>query len=279
VSEPDACAALVREADKDRFLSALFAPADRRPALHALYAFDLEIASVRDRVSQPLPGEIRLQWWRDVIDGTRESGGDPVAAAIVDAAARYALPVAALHDLIDARTSDLYDEAVRTLADLRDYARRTSSALIALAMRILDGDGPDPGRGEAAGIADAVTRLLVALPRLAARGQVFVPEEVLARHGVRREEIFAGRSGPGLAAALRELRQEARRQLMLAREEVAGLPERFVPAMLPVAVTRLYLDRMERDDYSPFTTAIEVPQWRRQWAMWRAARSPGRIAG
>ncbi len=65
------CEQLVREADKDRFLATLFAPAARRPALFALYAFNAEIARVRDIAREPMPGEIRLQWWREVVEGGR----------------------------------------------------------------------------------------------------------------------------------------------------------------------------------------------------------------
>src|SRR6476659_2869718 len=46
-------AALVRRHDHDRFQTVLFAPAARREALFALYAFNYEIARVRDSVSQP----------------------------------------------------------------------------------------------------------------------------------------------------------------------------------------------------------------------------------
>ena len=69
---PDAfahCEALVRAADRERFLTALFAPADRRNALFALYAFNIEIARVREAVREPLAGEIRLQWWSDALRG------------------------------------------------------------------------------------------------------------------------------------------------------------------------------------------------------------------
>jgi 15-cis-phytoene synthase len=65
------CAELVRTADRDRFVSALFAPAQHRPALHALYAFNVEVARVREVAREPLPGEIRLQWWSEVINGER----------------------------------------------------------------------------------------------------------------------------------------------------------------------------------------------------------------
>src|SRR5215467_1115017 len=89
------CEALVRAADKDRFLAALFAPAEPRRHLFALYAFNGEIARVRELAREVLPGEIRLQWWRDVLNGEArgEVAASPVAAALRDTVARCALPV------------------------------------------------------------------------------------------------------------------------------------------------------------------------------------------
>src|SRR3954452_17343605 len=88
------CEQLVRVADKDRFLATLFAPAEKRGPLFALYAFDLEIAGIRERAREPMPGEIRLQWWRDVLSGERggEAKAHPVAAALTATIARFALP-------------------------------------------------------------------------------------------------------------------------------------------------------------------------------------------
>src|SRR5215813_7255803 len=98
------CEALVRAADKDRYLASLFAPAPARPHLHALYAFASEISRVRDAAREPLPGEIRLQWWRDVLEGEGrgEVSANPVAAALLDTIARCGLPTARLIALIDA---------------------------------------------------------------------------------------------------------------------------------------------------------------------------------
>src|SRR5580693_2470065 len=99
------CEALVRVADKDRFLAALFAPIEHRGALYALYAFNIEIARVREIIREPLAGEIRLQWWNDAIAGN--AAGDvqanPVAAALLAAMARYRLPGELLTGLIAAR--------------------------------------------------------------------------------------------------------------------------------------------------------------------------------
>src|SRR3954463_3398471 len=106
------CEALVREADKDRFLATLFAPAKYRRPLFALYAFNLEIARVRELAREPMPGEIRLQWWRDVFSAA--GGGDvrahPVAAALTDTIVRHRLPLPVFTELIEARAFDLYDD-------------------------------------------------------------------------------------------------------------------------------------------------------------------------
>src|SRR5262249_48021126 len=69
------CEALLRAADRDRFLATLFAPAEHRAALFALYVFNVEITRVREAAREPLAGEIRLQWWSDVLGGGGGGGG------------------------------------------------------------------------------------------------------------------------------------------------------------------------------------------------------------
>jgi phytoene synthase len=274
------CAELVRAADRDRFLSSLFAPAEHRAALHALYAFNVEVARVREVAREPLPGEIRLQWWSEVVNGERaeEAAANPVASALLSVIERHRLAVSALTALIDARCFDLYDDPMARLADLEAYVRKTSSTLLALAAQILAG-----GEGEVtetianpAGIAYAIAGLIRAFPLHAARRQLYVPLEVLERHGVEPQDIFAGRSSKNLSAAFGELQDVARRHLLAAHQQIATLPDAALPAFLPVALVRPSLDRLARRD--PFAPA-ELSPWRRQWLIWRAARNPSRIAG
>ena len=66
------CESLLRAEDDDRWRAILFAPAESRPHLHALYAFSLEIARVRANAGDPMPGEIRYQWWRDALEGAAQ---------------------------------------------------------------------------------------------------------------------------------------------------------------------------------------------------------------
>ncbi|PZU87575.1 MAG: phytoene/squalene synthase family protein [Chelatococcus sp.] len=270
------CAVLVRENDPDRYIATLYAPEARRPALFALYAFSHEIARVRALVSEPLPGEVRLQWWRDLLEGEAqgEAQAHPVAAALLDTIMRYRLPIAPLTSLIEARVFDLYDDPMPSLGDLEGYAGETSSALIRLACLIL-AEGRDPGGATAcghAGVAYALTGLMRAFPWHAAEGQVYLPADILMRNGVTRDDIVRGRGGPGVLYSLKELREIARRHLAKLEGLRETMPPAVLPAFLPVALVEPYLRRMERKGYDPYRTIITLPGWRRQWLIWRAAR-------
>jgi len=269
------CEAVVRAADKDRFLGALFAPLGRRRHLHALYAFNSEIARVREAAREVLPGEIRLQWWRDALSGEArgEVNANPIAAALLDTVAQCGLPREPLLGLIDAHGFDLYDEPMAKLADLDAYGRATEAALMALGARILAG-GAEPAVDAAAapaGVACAIAHRLRSFPADVSRRQMFVPLELLERHGVSREEVEARSNSPGLRAALAELRGHARAALAQFQGARAAIPDRCAPAFLVVEVVPPWLARLDRAAGDPFTP-VELPQWRRQWAIWRAAR-------
>ena len=275
----DRCVQLVREADKDRFLATLFAPAAHRPALFALYAFNCEIVRVRDIAREPMPGEIRLQWWREVVEGIRadEARAHPVAAALLEAMQRYALPGQALANLIEAHTFDLYDDPMPSLAHAEAYAAKTAGALFSLAARVLHGSDVSEPLTRHCGMAYGLTGILRQFPWHAARGQLYVPLDILQRYGASESSIFAGMATPELRAALAEMRLHIRGHLAAANELLATAPVEALPAFLPIALVRPLLKRMEQGGYDPFI-AIEVPQWRRQWALWRAARKPRSMA-
>lgn len=270
------CEGLIRDVDKDRYLASVFAPADKRAHLFALYAFSFEISRVREMVSDPLPGEVRLQWWRDLLEGKArgEARSNPVAAALLDTMKLFRLPAAPLIGLIDARIFDLYDDPMPTVADLEGYCGETCSALVRLASLILAG-GEDPGAADAAGhagVAYAITGLLRAFPWHAMRGQVYVPKEYLLKYGATRDDIASGRGGPGVAAAMADMRQLAREHLKRTRELRTSIAPVIVPAFLPTALVGQYLDLMEKPGYDPFTSVIQSAHWRRQWTLWRQAR-------
>lgn len=275
------CAALVREADRDRWLATLFAPPDRRAALFALYAFNIEIGRVRDVAREPMPGEIRLQWWREVLEGQREgeAAAHPVASALLAGLKRHGIAPERLVGIVDAHQFDLYDEPMGTLDDLDNYGVMTESALLDVAIAILGGAGPQAMmliRG--AGIAATVTAILVNLARHVSRRQMFIPLEVLERHKVDSAEVYAGKTSEALKSALAELRRHARRQMIAARNEGGQVPLTILPALLPLALVGPTLKPMDRRGYEPFDVT-PPSRLRRQWLIWRASRRPERIFG
>ena len=266
------CARTVHELDRDRYIADLFAPAEARKHLFALHAFSAEVARIRDAISDPVLGEIRLQWWRDAL--IAGGGGHPVASALIETIRTFALPLAGFEGLIDARMFDLYDDQMPTRTDLEGYAGETSSALIQLGAIILAG-GHDPRVASAAGhagVAYAMTGLMRALPIHAARGQCYLPADIGAAHGFSRETLAQGRATPELMATLAEMRQIARDHLGRAMPEIRALPISLKPAFLPVALVAPVLDRMDRRDYDPFSGRIDLTPLRRQWIIWRATR-------
>jgi phytoene synthase len=272
------CERLVREVDKDRFLAALFAPEERRPALLALYAFDIEVARVPTMAKQAIAGEIRLQWWREVLQGQRddEARANPVAAALIETMDKYRLARTTLVDLADARTFDLYSDPFATITELEAYAEASRAPVTMCAAAILGIIGTKvPTAARHAAIATVICDLLRSFPSRVSRGHLHVPLDVLNRQGVQPADVFAGHSSDGLLVTLAKMRGLARDHVRAFKELVPAVPAAAVPAFLPAAVIPLYLDRMEAKGYQPFHTAIEIPQWRRQWALWRAARTWG----
>jgi phytoene synthase len=265
-------AATVRSHDYDRYLSDLFITEDKRRHIFALHAFNAEVARVREAVSDPQVGEIRLQWWRDALIG--DDGGHPVARAVKQTIDDFKLPLLAFERLLDARVFDLYDDPMPALNDLEGYAGETSSSLMQLAAIILAG-GRDPGTAEAAGhagVAYAITGLLRALPVHARRGQQFLPRDLMAKHGADAAAMFEGRASDGLVAVLAELRARAREHVAKAEQGLGAVPAEVRAAFLPLALVEPYLGLMERRGYDPLHTVVGLPAWRRPWILWRAAR-------
>jgi phytoene synthase len=274
------CAALVRDTDRDRYLATLFAPVEKRDALFALYAFDVEISRVRDLAREPMPGEIRLQWWREMLLGERatEAVANPVATALSEILTRHDLSRERLVDLIEAHRFDVYNEPMLGLEALRSYASRTAGAILELAVRILAGDtgSATTGLSAEAGEAQTIANVLALLPRHAARRQLYVPLEVLRHYQADPDDIFAMRVTPELRAAFAELRLRARRSLAFVGTGGAEIPIAAQPGFLHLAPLRQWLLDMERSDYDPFHPPHTTP-WRRQWRIWRAAKSFRRI--
>ncbi len=258
---------MARRYDRDRYLCALFAPAARRAALFALIAFNYQIARVRESVSEPMLGRIRLEWWREAIDGIyagaprRHEVVEPLAAAV----SAFDLGRAHFERLIDAREADLDDTPPHDLAALQAYADSTSAPLVALMLQALgvrDGAAHDAGRR--IGVAWALTGLLRALPHHAAQGRLYLPRDLMERAGLDRAGVLGGRAGPALGNVVAAVADEAQVQLSRASARRREIPRAARPALLPATLAGAYLARLRGAGYDPHHAGLVMSSFRRQ---------------
>ncbi len=263
---------MVRKGDPVRFRTALFAPPDAREGLFALYAFNLEIAKIAPMVSEPMIGEIRLQWWRDTLemifveDRIRHHEVVEPLAAIIRSAN---LPRAPLDAVIDARALDLDPAFPADETALGDYLRDTAGSLTLLAMRALGGgaDGVAMDAGQGIGVA----RYLAALPALAGQGSRPLPGEIDWR-AVRNGDV-----DPVFAQTVSDMAREGRTAIARARQGRAELSSSALPAFIEVAAADRALAAAERrpgtllalaePDASPFRANLST-LWRSVTRRW-----------
>jgi phytoene/squalene synthetase len=257
------CLSQIRRFDRDRYLTVLVAPRDLASDLAVLYAFNLELALVRDSVSEVMLGRIRLQWWREAITALHalEAGEPPagpprrhaVLVALAELFARRRLRRQWFERMIEARERELDAEVPADLAGLESYAADASGSLIALA---LEAAGLDPDAGDLpelvrhVGIAYGLTGIARATLFLAARRRTLLPASLIAANGLSLDRLFDLKPQPGLAGAVASLAAAARGHLDAARRLQA--PRRALPALRIGNLARAQLARLERRGYDLF---------------------------
>ncbi len=269
------CAQELRARDRDRFLACLFAPAEQREALFALYAFNLEVAKTAEVVSEPMLGQIRLQWWREALDQAYGAGPlrkHQVAAPLGAAIRAHGLERADFERLIDAREADLDPAPPADLAGLERYAADTSATLQGLALAILGvADDAAEAAARQVGIAWALTGLLRAVPFHARQKRLYLPEDHLAVAGVERSELFELRGSPALSGVVMRLARRARERLAEARRMRAQVPRAALPALLPARLADGYLARLEAAAFDPFDPRVQQELPGRALKLWWGA--------
>jgi len=267
------CLSMLRETDRDRYLACLLSPEDKRGALASLYAFNAEIARVRDVVREPLPGEIRLQWWRDLLEGgaAGDTGGNPLAAGLLETIERYRLPRQTLVAMTEARIFDLYDDAMPDQTALEGYSGETASALIQLAGLVLSPEDAIQSADAAghAGVAQSIAGLLMLLPIHNRRRQIYVPLDILSATGLDRDTFLAGEDKARISAAIEVFSGLGLEHLQKARH-AGPIAKPLFPAFLPVSLAEHILKRARKQGDSALFGGLQQPQWRRQISMMKA---------
>lgn len=254
------CAQYVRRNDRDRFLCALFAAPDRREDLFTLYAFNQEISKTREMVSEAMLGQIRLQWWRDALDGIEK--GEVRKHEVVEPLARLiqngTVSRSTLEGMIDAREFDLFDTAPASLNALDDYIDQTSGRLSLTAARVLGGADNENGDdalevARRAGNAYGTVGILRAMVFHGRAKRQYVPAELMEQFGVRTGDIFEFRCSDPVRQMTKYLAAYAGEKIRDARKIRSALPKSALSAALPVVLAENYLKKLKKADYDPFS--------------------------
>ena len=271
-----ACLTTLRSTDFDRYLACLLVSEDKRGPLAALYAFNAELARVRELIREPLPGEVRLQYWRDLVEGQPHGDiqANPLASGIIHAIVDHKLPRAALTAMTEARIFDLYDDPMPDRATFEGYAGETSSALLQLGTLILDPANANAAAEAAghAGIAQLVAGCLLLMPIHTRRHQVYLPGDILSAVGLDATSFLDARQEERTSAALAAFIGYGRDHLKLAREKAGALSTAARQAFLAVALVEPVFARAEKAGSDVMRRSIQPSQLSRQWRLWRAKR-------
>jgi 15-cis-phytoene synthase len=267
------CLEVLRAHDPDRYTATLYLPLPTRNAAAAIHAFDAEIARIADRVSEPMPGEIRLQWWREVVDGGRESGNHPVATALVETIRAHELPREPFLAAIEARTFDLYHDPMPDRMALEAYCGETGSVLLQM-VALSAGAQRSSVLADAcghAGVALRLTEILRRAPHDRARGKCPFPADMLASVGLTVEEWLREPPQARHGAAISAVVSLARDHLGQARMAIAELAPAVRPVFLPLAVVPAWLGAMDAAAERHLLSPVSISPLRRQWIFLRSA--------
>jgi len=265
-------AALVRQHDLDRFRFALFAPAQHREAVFTLFAFNHEVAKTRESVSETMIGAIRLQWWRDSIEGIY--AGTPreheVIGPLAACIAYYELPRAPFDDLINARERDLEDRPMADLAETEAYLRATTLPLVTLLEKIL----APGGSSDLDGLADiAAGHALVGKLRASAFDEAirrpFLPRTVLEAHGGESRQFAELKADEGVRKAVKELAEHAQTLIKQGLSKTRKRPH-LAPLLLPARQARARTGLLAKLDYDPFRPEFADHDPIDVWRFWLA---------
>ncbi|MBL8708144.1 MAG: squalene/phytoene synthase family protein [Rhodospirillaceae bacterium] len=279
--------AALRRDDRDRYLCALAAPASLRDDLAALYLFNAEVAGIAEKVSEPMLGLIRLQWWRDAFGeiagngmAAERSHRHPLVQNLADISARRDLDLASLGRILDARERDLDAAQPEDLAALEAHVAATAGSLCEVAVSLcVTGADPELRRiARQVGTAYGLIGQMRAVPYLARCGRVMVPASIMTEAQSSSEALRKMKPDRHLPRAVAAVTERAAALIEQARRTPLqrGIRAGAMAALLPGRLAMLQLERLRRHGYDPFVPEALAPSGLDIWRL-LAARWLGRL--
>ncbi|MBL4602857.1 MAG: squalene/phytoene synthase family protein [Emcibacteraceae bacterium] len=268
------CADQVKKYDYNRFLVTLFAPADVREDLFALFSFNHEVAKIREAVSEPMLGEIRLQWWREAIEGIVENKprNHEVVLPLGTAFHKHGLKADMFLKVIEARTADLYDENPKTLADFENYLGATSGNLTKIAAYICgERDEHVLSLAYDLGLVWGLIGTVRAVRYHISLRKLSFPQDLMDEYGVTKRNIMAMDEGENIKNLVQGLCISAEKYLDQIAADKKLINKKTRPIFLLMALSRSYLNMIKKADYDPFKIDEKAGMFPRQFRLFFSA--------
>lgn len=270
--DPTVCLEVLRQYDRDRYLACLYLAEPLRGEVSTLYAFDTELSRISSLVSEPAPGEIRMQWWREVVSDDRDHGNHPVAVSLMHVIEKHNLPREILVNLVDARIFDLYQDPMPDMATLEGYAGETASALLQLSAYCAGAEmspklADSCGHG---GVAQTIAAVLRAIPYHRATRRVYVPSDMLDAVGLDANSWLGGEPDERHLNAMALFVAEGFEHYRQSKNAIDDVEKRLLPLFLPLAPVSAYLGAGRRSGLALFEEPIDISPLLRQWLFFRA---------
>ena len=261
----------LQKSDPERYLTCLYLPEEIRHCAMTLYAFDAEIARIPFVVSEPMPGEIRIQWWRDLIKSGGNAGSGPLAEALLQVTKQSKLPLDVLDNYLEARIFDLYQDPMPDIGTYEGYLGETVSSflnMIALTTGLERSSNLADACGHA-GVAMGISRHLSLCAISRARGQVFLPLPILEDSGLTREQWLEADVRNSHEAVIIGMAVKARDHLAKAKTAISYLPNEAKSIFLPIIFVDKVLDVIQKNPSECLLKPVVLSPLKRQWLAFR----------
>jgi NADH dehydrogenase [ubiquinone] 1 alpha subcomplex assembly factor 6 len=251
----------VKNNDYYRYICCLFTPQIFRERLFALYAFNNEIAKIKDVTSDPMTGLIRLTWWREALDeiySGKNIRKHEIVKALAEVIKITELPRNFLDEIIEARETDLEPGSIQTMADFEKYMAGTSTSLLIASLHIV-GVKSDKAKEAAGhiGTAYALIGIMRALKWNAAKRHIILPKDMLVKYGVTEDDISEGRHMEKTCEIIRELCDKISMHLKHACALKKHLPKTALPIYLHATIASCFLKNIKKHNYDLFHSDLE----------------------
>ncbi len=255
------CALEVKNNDYYRYICCLFAPEYLRERLFTLYAFNHEIAKVKDIVSEPMIGMIRLAWWREALDeiySGKQVRKHEVTRPLQELVNETGLPREFLEKIIDAREQELNLITPANIEALKQYIDATSTSLLLASLYIVGiKDKPATDIAYHIGTAYSLVGIMRAARWNAGKRYILFPKDMLDKNNITEDDIAEGRNLDKTKIIVQQLCDNVEINLRQAYILRKNLPAEALPVYLHTTLARFFLNNIIRNDYDLFYKDLE----------------------